>query len=74
LIKKMKKEIVCGRENINEFRGALKERFPDFFLLVKELYKAGLIEGLRGAKITTIGHSSKELENGPQIAKKEHNE
>lgn len=53
---KMKK-IVCGEDNVESFRGELKAAAPEFYYLAKELYAAGMIEGLRGAtfEISPVG-------------------
>ncbi len=66
----MKKEIVCGRENLKEFRGILKQRFPEFFLLAKALYEAGMIEGLRGMKITPVYETSEKTVKTAESVKK----
>jgi len=49
-IKKMQKK-VCGKENVAEFRDELKTAAPEFYALAKDLYAAGLIDGLRGATL-----------------------
>lgn len=38
----------CDSDNVEQFRAALKAALPDGYALVLELYRAGLIEGLRG--------------------------
>ncbi len=43
--------ITCGRENIREFNQLLKEKCPEMHTLAKQLHQAGMIDGLRGAKI-----------------------
>lgn len=65
----MKKIIICGPENVKEFRGMLKETVPEFFDLVKVLYEGGLIEGLRGCKLE-IGVIGREKNKNPVVAKK----
>lgn len=65
----MEKEIVCGRDNLKEFRETLKAEFPEFYLVIKSLYEAGMIDGLRGAKILPITDDSKKTENRPQMQK-----
>jgi hypothetical protein len=63
-----KKEIVCGPDNVNEFRNELKKE-PLLYALVKTLYEKQMIDGLRGIKLERI---DKEGENGKtaQNAKK----
>ncbi len=51
--KEKEEEIICGPENIKTFNQQLKTEFPEFYPLVKALYKKNMIGGLRGAKIIT---------------------
>jgi hypothetical protein len=45
------KKLICGKENIESFRGELKAATPVFYSLAKELYTSGMISGLRGATL-----------------------
>jgi len=47
------KTVVCGPENAAAFNARLRENCPDFHRLAGELFKAGLIKGLRGARLMT---------------------
>jgi hypothetical protein len=44
--------IVCGEENAAGFNAALRETCPDFHRLAADLFKSGLITGLRRARLT----------------------
>ena len=50
----MGKVIVCGPENVAEFRETLKTTMPEFYAAAQALFKAGLIDGLRGARIELL--------------------
>ena len=57
LLKKMKEKkqtIICGPDNIKEFKQQAEERVPGFLAFAGALYKSGMIVGLRGATITPI--------------------
>lgn len=49
------KEILCTPENAREFNAALREALPGAHDLARALHKAGLIDGLRGARIRPVG-------------------
>lgn len=46
-------KIVCGEDNVKTFRAALKAALPEFYDELKQLYAAGMIDGLRGAELIT---------------------
>ena len=64
----MGKMIVCGPENVTEFRATMKEVMPEFYEAAKALHKLGMIDGLRGARIellepfTAVGEHSQDSE------------
>lgn len=47
--------ITCGPENVEHFKARLKDELPEAWELAKELYKAGLMDGLRGARLGPVG-------------------
>lgn len=47
--------ITCGPENIAEFNARLRAELPEFHAFAKLLHEAGLIDGLRGARIGPVG-------------------
>jgi predicted hotdog family 3-hydroxylacyl-ACP dehydratase len=47
-------KIICGQENVDTFRAEMRAHVPAFYNLAKELYAAGMIEGLRGATIEIL--------------------
>jgi len=47
-------KITCGPENTEEFKKQLKQRFPGVMPLIKSLYTAGMIDGLRGITISPL--------------------
>tara|TARA_R110002049_G_scaffold73666_23_gene190306 strand:+ start:1797 stop:1991 length:195 start_codon:yes stop_codon:yes gene_type:complete len=47
------KPITCTPENVAQFNAALRQQ-PDLFEFAKALHKAGLIDGLAGARITPL--------------------
>ena len=44
-------KLTCGPDNVDAFRTEMKAHCPDFYDLAGELYKRGLLTGLRGATI-----------------------
>lgn len=52
----MKEKWLCGPENVATFNAALRERLPAFHALAKELLRVGLINGLRGVSLESLGH------------------
>lgn len=70
ILKKMKKkeeEIICGPDNIKEFKQAANKRVPGFLDLARDLYKAGMIVGLRGATISPINDQPKKMATADEI-------
>lgn len=49
------KETLCTPENAREFNAALRETLPEAHDLARALHKAGMIDGLRGARIRPAG-------------------
>lgn len=47
-------KIVIERSNAKEISGFMKNELPEFHGLVKDLYAAGMIPGLRGITIETL--------------------
>lgn len=47
-------KITCGPENAKEFNAALRAALPEFHALAMDLYKHGLIDGLRGATLQIL--------------------
>ena len=47
-------KMYCGNDNVQAFNRRLRESFPAFHALAKELHQAGLIDGLRGASIESL--------------------
>jgi hypothetical protein len=47
-------KIVIERSNVKEVSGFMKAEMPEFYGLVKDLYAAGMIQGLRGITIETL--------------------
>ena len=48
-------EMLCTPENAREFNTALRESLPEAHDLARALHKAGMIDGLRGARIRPVG-------------------
>lgn len=57
-LKKIMK-ITCGEENVEAFNREMRANAPAFHGLLKQLYAAGLITGLRGATIETGNFTKK---------------
>lgn len=49
------KILTCGPENVREFNAALRNHAPEAFDLAKALHAAGLLDGLRGARLAIGG-------------------
>lgn len=47
--------LVCTPDNTAEFNARLRTELPEFFAFAKALHAAGLIDGLRGARIGPAG-------------------
>ena len=47
--------LTCGPENVRDFNARLRAEVPEAFALAKAFEAAGLIDGLRGAKIAPAG-------------------
>jgi hypothetical protein len=62
-------KMTCGPENVKFFSQTLKEKALDIHALVKALYEAELIVGLRGIKLE-IGIEPQVAEEKPVEAKK----
>ncbi len=50
---------MCGKDNVKAFNRLLKEKVPDFVPVIKALYQAGMIDGLRGATIEPMPRKNK---------------
>lgn len=59
-------EIICGRENVESFKKELRASLPGVFPVIKGLYDAGMIEGLRGIKLTKITGQKQNGEAGQE--------
>lgn len=57
---------ICTKDNVREINELLKKELPEFYALVKELHKNGLIDGLRGIEIEILDGKPPEQ---PKIAK-----
>lgn len=53
---KQKRELICGPDNLEYFTQQFKTHCPDGYDFAKALYKAGLIDGLRGTKLILNDH------------------
>lgn len=51
----MDKTRLCTPENVREFNATLRQELPAAFELARALVEAGLMEGLRGARIGPVG-------------------
>ena len=49
------KTLTCGPENVAEFNAALRTHAPEAFEMAKALHTAGLMNGLRGARLAIGG-------------------
>jgi len=52
--------ITCTPGNVQAFNARLREELPELYDLARELHRAGLIDGLRGARIGPVGSLSKD--------------
>lgn len=43
--------IICDEENVPSFRHTLKKHAPEAYALASDLYRLGMIDGLRGAAL-----------------------
>ena len=43
--------IICDEENVHSFRHTLKKHAPEAYALASDLYRLGMIDGLRGAAL-----------------------
>lgn len=50
-MEKKEEVILCGPDNLKDFTARLKQDVPDFYPVIKELYDAGMMPGLRGARL-----------------------
>lgn len=47
--------VTCGPENVSEFNAELRRHAPEAFDLARALHAAGMIDGLRGARLAIGG-------------------
>lgn len=51
----IRQAITCSPDNIAEFNARLRAELPEFAAFAKAMLDAGLIDGLRGARIGPVG-------------------
>jgi hypothetical protein len=51
MVMEKEERLICGEDNLPYFRQRLREYLPGFLPVLKELFEADMIPGLRGAEL-----------------------